>query len=130
MTKVKCPNCGTEKTIKGTEERVRCANNESCGCRFYVKNYIVPEKGTDRDLNGTKNTMQEIALKRINIMNTPGRSTLFETFREANPDPIVILFNNLDKSITSMWGVQKNGKVKWDAKYNMWLAFKKWFEDN
>ena len=45
------------------------------------------------------------------------------------PEHIKILFDNLDKSINSVWGVQKDGKVKWDAKYSMWLVFKKYFKE-
>ena len=45
------------------------------------------------------------------------------------PEHIKILFENLDKSINSAWGIQSNGKVKWDAKYSMWIAFKNWFEE-
>ena len=45
------------------------------------------------------------------------------------PEHIKILFNNLDKSINSVWGVQKDGKIKWDAKYNMWLVFKEYFKE-
>lgn len=45
------------------------------------------------------------------------------------PDHIKTLFDNLDKSISSVWGVQKNGKVKWDAKFSMWLVFKEYFKD-
>ena len=138
-TKVICPKCGTKRSLIGTPERVRCPTKDGCGARYYVANNLVPKEVEKRDKNkesGTisgqesNNIMKEIALERqrINIMNTPGRSTLFETFREANPDPIIILFNTLDKSITSVWGPRPNGKNKWDAKYNMWLAFKKWFE--
>lgn len=49
----KCPTCGTEKEIDGTETRVRCANKEDCGKRFYVKGNIVPEKGDRKDNNRT-----------------------------------------------------------------------------
>ncbi len=45
------------------------------------------------------------------------------------PAHIKVLFDNLDKSISSVWGVQKDGKIKWDAKYNMWLAFKEYFKE-
>jgi len=45
------------------------------------------------------------------------------------PDHIKTLFNNLDKSINSVWGVQKNGKIKWDAKFSMWVVFKEYFEE-
>lgn len=45
------------------------------------------------------------------------------------PYHIKTLFDNLDKSISSVWGVQKSGKVKWDAKYSMWLVFKEYFRE-
>ncbi len=45
------------------------------------------------------------------------------------PEHIKVLFDNLDKSISSVWGVQKNGKIKWDAKYNMWVVFKEYFKE-
>ena len=45
------------------------------------------------------------------------------------PEYIINLFNNLDKSITSAWGIQQNKKVKWDSKYNQWESFKMWFEE-
>ena len=45
------------------------------------------------------------------------------------PEHIKVLFDSLDKSISSAWGVQKNGKIKWDAKYNMWLVFKEYFKE-
>jgi len=45
------------------------------------------------------------------------------------PNHIKILFDNLNKSISSIWGIQKNGKIKWDAKYNMWTSFKDWFNE-
>ena len=45
------------------------------------------------------------------------------------PENIKILFENLDKSITSVWGPNSDGDNKWDAKYTMWLSFKKWFEE-
>jgi len=45
------------------------------------------------------------------------------------PEHIKVLFNNLDKSIGSVWGVQKNGKIKWDAKYSMWVVFKEYFKE-
>ena len=44
------------------------------------------------------------------------------------PEHIKVLFGNLDKSIVSVWGPKPDGKNKWDAKYTMWLSFKKWFE--
>ena len=44
------------------------------------------------------------------------------------PEYIRILFDNLDKSINSVWGLRPNGSNKWDAKYTLWLSFKKWFE--
>ena len=50
---VRCPNCGTGRTIKGTEERVRCANKETCGCRFYVEKNIVPSNKEKGDNIGT-----------------------------------------------------------------------------
>jgi len=43
------------------------------------------------------------------------------------PNYIKNLFDNLDKSISSAWGMQKNGKIKWDSKYNQWETFKLWF---
>jgi len=45
------------------------------------------------------------------------------------PEHIKVLFNNLDKSISSVWGVQANGKIKWDAKYSMWCVFKEYFKE-
>lgn len=45
------------------------------------------------------------------------------------PEHIKILFNNLDKSISSVWGVQQNGKIKWDSKFNQWESFKIWFKE-
>ena len=45
------------------------------------------------------------------------------------PNHIKTLFDNLDKSITSMWGLQKDGKIKWDSKYNQWVSFKEWFKE-
>lgn len=51
--KVKCPKCGTEKEIIGTEERVRCINKDDCGKRYYIKGNIVPEK---KDSEGQKRT--------------------------------------------------------------------------
>jgi len=54
--KVKCPTCGTEREIKGTEERVRCANKKDCGKRYYVKNNTVPKKRTEGDRKGQKTT--------------------------------------------------------------------------
>ena len=42
MTEVLCPKCGTNRTINGTEKRVRCKNRE-CGARFYtLSNMFVP----------------------------------------------------------------------------------------
>lgn len=43
------------------------------------------------------------------------------------PENIKILFNSLDKSITSSWGPKHDGVIRWDAKYTMWLSFKEWF---
>lgn len=43
------------------------------------------------------------------------------------PEYIKKLFDNIDKSITSMWGIQKSGKIKWDSKFNQWETFKMWF---
>ncbi|KKN36762.1 hypothetical protein LCGC14_0770220 [marine sediment metagenome] len=39
------------------------------------------------------------------------------------PDSIKGLFDNLDKSISSVF-------KKWDAKSNQWITFKKWFLEN
>lgn len=58
QTLVRCPNCGTEKEINGTEVRVRCANKEDCGKRYYVKKNIVPNIGTE-------NKMLNIAIERL-----------------------------------------------------------------
>ena len=42
MSEVICPRCGTNRSIKGTEKRVRCKNRE-CGARFYtLSNKFVP----------------------------------------------------------------------------------------
>ena len=41
-TKVKCPKCGTIRSIIGTEDRVRCANRGDCGHRYYTKKNLVP----------------------------------------------------------------------------------------
>lgn len=42
MTEVLCPKCGTNRSINGTEKRVRCKNRE-CGARFYtLSNKFVP----------------------------------------------------------------------------------------
>lgn len=125
-TKVKCPKCEEIRTIKGTEERVRCSNSE-CKHRYYTKkNIFVPkppkkkdkkeEKGT---ISGQLYTQDEInqidKIERIRAMGTP-----------IIDDTVKVLFDNLDKSITSVWGPRPNGKNKWDAKYTMWLAFKQW----
>ena len=67
MTEVMCPNCGTRRDIKGIEERVRCANKESCGMRFYVKNNIVPEK---KDVKGQKGTTTKYS---TSIVNRPSK---------------------------------------------------------
>ena len=45
------------------------------------------------------------------------------------PDHIKTLFSNLDKSINSVWGMQSSGKIKWDAKFSMWVVFKEYFEE-
>ena len=45
------------------------------------------------------------------------------------PEHIKTLFSNLDKSINSVWGMQSNGKIKWDAKFSMWVVFKEYFEE-
>lgn len=45
------------------------------------------------------------------------------------PEHIKVLFDNLDKSISSVWGIQSNGKIKWDAKYSMWTVFKEYFKE-
>ena len=45
------------------------------------------------------------------------------------PEHIKILFDSLDKSINSVWGSRPNKSNKWDAKYTMWVSFKKWFEE-
>lgn len=45
------------------------------------------------------------------------------------PEHIKVLFDNLDKSINSVWGMQKNGKIKWDAKHAMWVVFKEYFKE-
>jgi len=44
------------------------------------------------------------------------------------PNHIKIIFDNLDKSITSVWGPKSDGSNKWDAKYTMWISFKEWFD--
>jgi len=44
------------------------------------------------------------------------------------PEHIKILFDDIDKSIESIWGIRENGKPKWVAKYKLWLVFKNWFE--
>lgn len=42
MTEVLCPKCGTNRSINGTEKRVRCKNRE-CGARYYtLSNMFVP----------------------------------------------------------------------------------------
>ena len=42
MIEVLCPKCGTNRSINGTEKRVRCKNRE-CGARFYtLSNKFVP----------------------------------------------------------------------------------------
>jgi len=51
-----------------------------------------------------------------------------ETTKLVIPDFIDNLFDNIDKSITSMWGMQKDGKIKWDSKFNQWESFKMWFK--
>lgn len=53
MVTVCCPKCGTEREIIGTEERVRCANKDDCGKRYYIKGNIVPEERDIKDKNGT-----------------------------------------------------------------------------
>ena len=45
------------------------------------------------------------------------------------PEHIKNLFENLDKSITSVWGPKPNGNNKWDSKYSQWKTFKIWFEE-
>lgn len=42
MTEVLCPTFGTNRSINGTEKRVRCKNRE-CGARYYtLSNLFVP----------------------------------------------------------------------------------------
>ena len=114
--RTKCPKCETERDIKGTPERVRCPK---CSFRYYVKkNIIVPKSSPKKDEKKEKGTTSGQQI----ITPHPGWP------KENPPDPINILFDNLDKSITSVWGPRPSGKNKWDAKYTMWLAFKKWFE--
>ena len=55
------------------------------------------------------------------------RPRITRTKKVVVPDHIKVLFDNLDKSINSVWGVQKDGKIKWDAKYNLWVVFKEYF---
>jgi len=112
--RTKCPKCETERDIKGTPERVRCPK---CSFRYYVKkNIIVPKEVRKEDKTQEKGTL--LGQKKYPFLKAPIIS-----------DPIKILFDNLDKSIASVWGPMPNGKNKWDAKYNMWLAFKKWLEE-
>ena len=57
------------------------------------------------------------------------RPRITRTKKVVVPEHIKVLFDNLDKSISSVWGVQSNGKVKWDAKFGMWVVFKKYFKE-
>ncbi len=57
------------------------------------------------------------------------RPTLKTSKKLIIPEHIKDLFNDLDKSISSIWGMQKDGKIKWVAKYKLWTIYKKWFEE-
>lgn len=59
----------------------------------------------------------------------PRMPRVSKTVKLVVPEHIKILFDSLDKSISTVWGIQKDGKIKWDAKYNMWLAFKEYFKE-
>lgn len=61
--KVKCPHCGTEREIKGTENRVRCPSKGGCGERYYVKDNIVPLEDKKEDKNDIVGTKEIIPTK-------------------------------------------------------------------
>ena len=70
---VECPNCKTKRDIKGTEERVRCSNKETCGMRFYVAKNIVPKEVKKKDkkqeirtFDGTKKEVFNLDLEKFN----------------------------------------------------------------
>jgi len=67
--------------------------------------------------------------KKIKNSTKVGRPKGTRTKKLVVPAHIKTLFDNLDKSINSVWGVQKNGKIKWDAKFSMWLVFKEYFKE-
>jgi len=60
--------------------------------------------------------------------NQPLRRSSPKPTKLVVPAHIKTLFDNLDKSISSVWGMQENGKIKWDAKYSMWVVFKEYFK--
>lgn len=78
--------------------------------------------------NKEKSILEDVLPKQKRNRRTPIRRTPKST-KIIVPEHIKVLFDNLDKSISSVWGVQANGKVKWDAKYSMWVVFKEYFKE-
>jgi len=80
-----------------------------------------------------RESKEEVVLEDVpeekKLKKSPVRRNVSKPTKFVVPKHIKTLFNNLDKSISSAWGVQSNGKVKWDSKYNQWIAFKEWFEE-
>ncbi len=83
-----------------------------------------------RELMKQKLKEQEIQKEKSEIIGTI--EIIDEEYEESVklivPKYIKILFDYIDKSISSNWGLQKNGNIKYDSKYTIWIVFKEWFK--
>ena len=72
---------------------------------------------------------EDVSSEQIKNKRTYTRRALPKQDKLVVPEHIKNLFNDLDKSVSSVWGMQEDGKIKWVAKYKLWEIFRLWFKE-
>ena len=116
---VRCPICGTKRTIIGTEVRVRCVNTE-CKVRFYTKKNIVPKEGKKEDKKQQIRTINGTIKKVFNFDIEKFNGSL---------ESLIIAMNYAINTIKNKKAVvNKDINSTWYQHYLSWTKWRKTFQ--
>lgn len=110
--KVKCPKCGTEREVKGTENRVRCPSKKGCGERYYVFPNIVLQEDIKEDKKEIVGTIKPKPLEFNGTVKT-----------------LIIALNYAINTIKNKKQVkEKDVNSTWFQYYKEWSRIRKYFQ--